>query len=91
MVIKLEQIQTKQRATDIWLKFKREIRILFTFHPREWYNAFRPNSMYPWITKGDFDGLVALFIDNMATLLTIILSLRVVLDADIVYGKIVPG
>lgn len=74
-----------------WYKFKKEIRDLFTFHPNTWRDAFRPNPVYPIFTKGDIDGLVALFIDNMATLLTIVLSLLTVLDSDIVYGKIVPG
>lgn len=68
-----------------------ETRQLFTFQPTKWRNAFRPNSFYPLFQKGDLDGLVALFIDNMATLLTIILILRTVLDADIVFGKIAPG
>lgn len=74
-----------------WSALKREIIELFTFHPNEWLNAFRRNSFYPIFQKGDIDGLVALFIDNMATLLTIILSLQNVFDTDIIYGKIVPG
>lgn len=74
-----------------WYALKNEIVDLFTFHPNEWRNAFRSNPFYPIIRRGDLDGFVALFIDNMATLLTIILILRNVLDADIVYGKIVPG
>ena len=78
-------------VTQSWSGVKKEARELFTFHPREWANAFRRNPVYPLFQKGDLDGLVALFIDNMATLLTIILSLQTVLDADIVYGKIVPG
>lgn len=74
-----------------WYQSIKEIRDLCTFHPKEWRNAFRRNPIYPIFQKGDLDGLVALFIDNMATLLTIILSVQQVLDADIVYGKIVPG
>jgi hypothetical protein len=74
-----------------WYALKKEIRELCTFHPGEWRDAFRRNPVYPIFRKGDIDGLVALFIDNMATLLTIILSLQPILDADIVYGKIVPG
>jgi hypothetical protein len=74
-----------------WYTLKREIRELCTFHPNEWRDAFRRNPIYPIFRKGDIDGLVALFIDNMATLLTIILSLQHVFDTDIVYGKIVPG
>ncbi|CAF2625551.1 unnamed protein product [Rotaria sp. Silwood2] len=74
-----------------WHAMKKEIRELCTFHPDTWRDAFRRNPTYPIFRKGDIDGLVALFIDNMATLLTIILSLLSVLDSDIVYGKIVPG
>jgi hypothetical protein len=70
---------------------KKELRELCTFHPKEWRDAFRRNPVYPIFRKGDIDGLVALFIDNMATLLTIILILQNVLDNDIIYGKIVPG
>lgn len=74
-----------------WLKLLYEIRVLFTFHPQEWLSAFRRNKKYPLFSYGDIDGLVALFIDNLATLLTLILALQSVLDADIVYGKIVTG
>jgi hypothetical protein len=74
-----------------WHALKKEIRDLCTFHPGEWRDAFRRNPKYPLFRKGDIDGLVALFIDNMATLLTIILILQTVLDKDIIYGKIVPG
>ncbi|CAF1463901.1 unnamed protein product [Adineta ricciae] len=71
--------------------FLDELRELFTFHPKEWLNAFRRNSQYPLFVRGDIDGLFALFIDNMATLLAIILTLQPVLDSDIIYGKIVTG
>ncbi|CAF4038707.1 unnamed protein product [Rotaria sordida] len=74
-----------------WNALRKSIRKLCTFQPGEWRDAFRRNPTYPIFTKGDIDGLVALFIDNMATLLTIILSLLSVLDSDIVYGKILPG
>ncbi|CAF2093534.1 unnamed protein product [Rotaria magnacalcarata] len=74
-----------------WNILKKEILELLTCHPSTWRDAFRPNPIYPLFTKGDIDGLVALFIDNMATLLTIILSLITVFDNDIVYGSIAPG
>ncbi|CAF0754359.1 unnamed protein product [Adineta steineri] len=74
-----------------WKGLKNYLRELCTFHPNEWRNAFRSNSIYPIFRKGDIDGLVALFIDNLATLLTILLSLQSVFDTDIVYGKIAPG
>ncbi|CAF2120343.1 unnamed protein product [Rotaria magnacalcarata] len=45
-----------------------ELHIFFTFNPKEWLSAFRRNSKYPILVRGDIDGLVALFIDNMATL-----------------------
>jgi hypothetical protein len=68
-----------------------ELRSIFTWHPQEWLSAFRKNSKYPLFVQGDIDGLVALFIDNLATLLAIILALQTVFDADIVYGRIVTG
>ena len=68
-----------------------ELHILFTFNPKEWLSAFRRNSKYPILVRGDIDGLVALFIDNMATLLSIIITLQTVLSSDIIYGKIVTG
>ena len=67
------------------------LRELLTFHPNEWLDAFRFNSRYPLFVKGDIDGFVALFINNLATLLSVILSLQPILGNDIVYGKIVPG
>jgi hypothetical protein len=70
---------------------KNEIRQLLTFHPKEWLNAFRFNSLYPLFVKGDIDGFVALLINTLATLLAVILSLQPVLGNEIVYGKIVPG
>lgn len=70
---------------------KNEMRELLTFHPREWLDAFRFNSSYPLFVKGDIDAFVALFINNLATLLAVILSLQPILGNDIIYGKIVPG
>jgi hypothetical protein len=70
---------------------KNELRQMLTFHPKEWINAFRFNSAYPLFVKGDIDGFVALFINNLATLLAVILSLQPILGNEIVYGKIVPG
>ena len=70
---------------------KREAIALFTFHPKEWAFAFRANSKYPLFTLGDIDGFVALFMNNLATLLAVILGLKLVFHDDIIYGKIVPG
>ncbi len=74
-----------------WQIIKNEMKELLTFHPKEWLNAFRFNSLYPLFVKGDIDGFVALFINNLATLLAVILSLQPILGNEIVYGKIVPG
>ncbi|CAF1171218.1 unnamed protein product [Rotaria sordida] len=71
--------------------FQSELKQIFSFHPKEWINAFRFNSSYPLFVKGDIDGFMALFINNLATLLTAILCLQPILGNDIVYGKIVPG
>lgn len=70
---------------------KREARALCTFHPQEWINAFKPNPKFPLFVLGDIDGFVALFMNNLATLLAVILSLKLVFENDIIYGKIVPG
>ena len=70
---------------------KNEIKQLFTCNPREWINAFRPNSKYPFFVRGDIDGFIALFINTISTLLVVILSLQPVLGDEIVYGRIVPG
>ncbi|UJR24849.1 hypothetical protein I4U23_006218 [Adineta vaga] len=69
----------------------REAKALFTFHPSEWISAFRPNPKFPLFVLGDIDGFVALFMNNLATLLAVILGLRLVFEDDIIYGKIVPG
>lgn len=70
---------------------KDEAKALFTFHPSEWISAFRSNRNYPWFTVGDIDAFVALFMNNLATLLAVILGLQLVFDDELVYGKIVPG
>ena len=70
---------------------KNEIKELFTFHPKQWINAFRSNPDYPLFVRGDIDGFVALFINNLSTLLAVILSLQPILGEQIVYGRIVPG
>lgn len=64
---------------------------ILSFHPSEWVSAFRFNSSYPSFTRGDIDGFVALFINNLATLLSVIICLRPILGNDIIYGKILPG
>jgi hypothetical protein len=69
----------------------REIIILFTFNPKQWITAFRSNPKFPLFVLGDIDGFVALFMNNLATLLAVILGLRIVFEDDIIYGKIVPG
>lgn len=71
--------------------FVREAKALFTFRPSEWISAFRRNNKYPLFAVGDIDGFVALFMNNLATLLAVILGLKIVFDDDIIYGKIVPG
>jgi hypothetical protein len=68
-----------------------ELRQIFSFHPTKWLVAFRPNSYYPIFVKGDIDGFVGLFINNLAVLLAVVLSLQPILGNAIVYGKIVPG
>jgi hypothetical protein len=86
---------TEPRARRFFMShlkiIKNEIKQLLTFHPKEWINAFRFNSSYPLFVKGDIDGFVALFINNLATLLAVILSLQPILGNEIVYGKILPG
>ena len=74
-----------------WKNFKGTVRELFTFHPREWLNAFRRNPKFPLFVSGDIDGFVALFVNNLATLLAVILGLELVFESDIIYGKILPG
>ncbi|CAF1558739.1 unnamed protein product [Adineta ricciae] len=74
-----------------WKKLKDEIRELLTFHFKEWFNAFRCNPNYPLFVLGDIDGFVGLFVNNLATLFAVILNLQLVLESDIIYGKIIPG
>ncbi|CAF3488551.1 unnamed protein product [Rotaria sp. Silwood1] len=68
--------------------FQNELKEIVSFHPKEWISAFHFNSSYPLFVKGDIDGFMALFINNLATLLTAILCLQPILGNDIVYGKI---
>jgi hypothetical protein len=89
-VNRIRQTQ-RQRLTHQVHVIQSQIRQILTFHPNEWLDAFRWNSNYPLFVKGDLDGFVALFINNLATLLAVILSLQPILGNDIVYGKIVPG
>jgi hypothetical protein len=70
---------------------KNEVKEFLTFHPKEWLSAFRSNPNYPLFVRGDIDGFVALFINNLSTLLAVILNLQPILGDQIVYGKIVPG
>jgi hypothetical protein len=74
-----------------WKNLKEAIRELLTFHPKQWLNAFRRNPKYPLFVLGDIDGFVALFVNNLATLLAVILGLELVFESDIIYGKILPG
>jgi len=68
-----------------------ELKTLFTFHPKEWLNAFRPNPKFPLFTLGDIDGFVALFMNNLATLFAVIVGLQHFFSNNIIYGKIIPG
>jgi hypothetical protein len=70
---------------------QQEAKALFTFHPKEWMSAFKPNPKFPLFVLGDIDGFVALFMNNLATLLAVIFGLRLVFDDELIYGKIVPG
>ena len=70
---------------------KEEATALVTFHPKEWLDAFRSNPKFPLFVLGDIDGFVALFMNNLATLLAVILGLKVVFKDELIYGKIVPG
>lgn len=84
-------VSLKERLHLTLHAIKEETKVLFTFHPKEWISAFKPNPKFPLFSLGDIDGFVALFMNNLATLLAVILGLRIVLEDDIVYGKIVPG
>ena len=74
-----------------WQLLRKELKEIFTIHPREWLNAFRPNPNYPLFGKGDIDGFIALLVNTLATLLAVILNLQPILGHHIVYGKIMPG
>ena len=70
---------------------KNEVKDIFTFEPKQWLNAFRWNPKFPLFVLGDIDGFVALFMNNLATLLAVILGLKNFFSDDLIYGKIVPG
>ena len=70
---------------------KNEIKDIFHCQPTEWINAFRINPKYPLFVIGDIDGFVGLFMNNLATLLAVILGLKNFFSDDLIYGKIVPG
>lgn len=84
-------VNIRQFLKSYWKILKKEIIELFTFHPKEWLNGFRRNRNYPLFVLGDIDGFVALFVNNLATLLAVILGLKIVFESDIIYGKILPG
>ncbi|HQL81933.1 MAG TPA: NCS2 family permease, partial [Spirochaetota bacterium] len=47
---------------------------------------------YPLFVKGDFDGFIGLFIDNLVNLLIITgLCQAIGMPADLIFGKILPG
>ena len=77
--------------SEYWQRMVKDFRTMFTFHPQEWRNAFRFNPNYQLFVRGDIDGLITFFVDTLATLLTIILSLQPILGSRIIYGKIMPG
>ncbi|UJR30783.1 hypothetical protein I4U23_018303 [Adineta vaga] len=84
-------IRIRRFVIDRVQMIKNELKEIFTFHPKEWVDSFRCNSFYPLFVKGDIDGFIALFINTLATLLAVILSLQPVLGNEIIYEKIVPG
>lgn len=50
------------------------------------------HAMYPVFVKGDFDGFIGLFIDNLVNLLIITgLCLSIGMPAGLVFGKMLPG
>lgn len=52
----------------------------------------RNNYSYPLFVKGDFDGFIGLFIDNLVNLLIITgLSQAIGMPADIIFGRMLPG
>lgn len=72
-------------------EFRQEATTLFTFQPKQWLNAFRPNPKFPLFVVGDIDGFVALFMNNLATLLAVILGLKNFFSDELIYGRIIPG
>lgn len=84
-------IKTEKSFADYYRTTKNEVKEIFSFHPKEWISAFRRNSNYPFFVRGDIDGFIALFINNLSTLLAVVLSLQPILGDEIVYGKILPG
>uniref|UniRef100_A0A6U0VLX7 Uncharacterized protein n=1 Tax=Pinguiococcus pyrenoidosus TaxID=172671 RepID=A0A6U0VLX7_9STRA len=46
---------------------------------------------YPLLTKGDADAFIALFSNNVATLLVMVSALRIVSTQDIIFNRVVPG
>ncbi|CAF1457532.1 unnamed protein product, partial [Didymodactylos carnosus] len=80
------------KKQHIYLRhLKNEFQELLTFHPQEWLNGLKPNRNYPLFLRGDIDGFITLFINNLATLLAVVLSLTPILGDQIVYGRILPG
>jgi hypothetical protein len=86
-----EDVHARKSFSSNWESFKSEIKELFTFHPREWVNAFRRNPKYPLFALGDIDGFIALFMNNLAILFGVILGLKHIFDPDLIYGKLIPG
>ena len=86
-----QETNIRQFFDSHWRDLKNGVRELVTFHPKQWVSAFRRNPKYPLFTLGDIDGFVALFVNNLATLLAVILGLKIVFESDIIYGKILPG
>lgn len=89
--VAVEEITIIESFRNGLRQIRNELKEICTPNPREWINGFRYNSNYPLFVKGDIDGFVALFINTIATLLAVILSLQPILGNEIVYGKIVPG
>lgn len=51
-----------------------------------------PNSSYPLFIRGDFDGFIGLFIDNLVNLLIITgLCTAIGMPDELIYGKMLPG
>ncbi|CAF4409425.1 unnamed protein product, partial [Rotaria sp. Silwood2] len=91
MINNEENSTTAPETLPFLKRIRKEQKQLMTFHPKEWLNGFRSNPKYPLFVKGDIDGFVVLFSNNLATLLAIILSAKSVLGNDIIYERMVPG